>query len=515
METNECKVLTFLFERKRMLKDKDLSDSMCFSYKPIGVMEGTEYTVGKAKTFVTNKAVSIAIVPKGDEEEKDNTSKFRISISHMTDLYSLEDKYVYGFPLLINSKKTDIDVYIKEMSELIKDLRDFKLVHFVGGGDPLYNKLFLSDSTTSIDLEGNDYYELFDLIYGTMLDDIKEVTTKKEYEQVDRANIVLPSNYIYADDIYNTVNKTVRCQDDAIKKIATAIAKNSRLENPALKSNLLIAGPTGVGKSEIFRVINNKFNIPITFEDSNEYTANGYKGKDVIEMLIHLIDNANGDVDKAQRGILIVDEIDKKVAKSSDHEVFSSAVINSLLKMMEGHVYNVPMGKSEVQFDTSLLTFAFLGAFSGIEEYSNKRSLGFMTREQEEEQNKTTFQYTNDTIGKYGLIPEFMGRCDSLIVMNSLGVDDFVEIIKTSDKSQLLLYKYLLESQGIDFIYDDKTIEAIAKKAVELKLGARSIKKIIENSLAVANYSLFARNNYKKLIISEETIEDNTKFILK
>jgi ATP-dependent Clp protease ATP-binding subunit ClpX len=184
---------------------------------------------------------------------------------------------------------------------------------------------------------------------------------------------------------------------------------------------------------------------------------------------------------------------------------------------MEGHVYTFQTAKNgQVEFDTSQLTFAFLGAFSGIEEYSNKKMpLGFVTQEQIEESKKIKNIYNDDTLKKYGLLPEFVGRCDTIVTMNSLGVEDFIKIIKTSDKSQLLLYKYLLKDIGIDFIYDEKTIEAIAKKANELGLGARSIKKIVENALSVASYQLFARNKFHKLIISPETIEDNKAYILK
>ena len=233
-------------------------------------------------------------------------------------------------------------------------------------------------------------------------------------------------------------------------------------------------------------------------------------------MLAHLIDKADGDIERAQRGILVLDEVDKKAANgSSDHDIYTTAVIDSLLKMMEGHEYSVPVEKGvEVPFNTSQLTFAFLGAFSGIEKLAkNHKSIGFSTTQEREQTIKDL--YNDETLKKFGLKPEFLGRCDVVVAMNQLSVDDFVRIINTSNKSQLLLYKYLLRDIGIDFIYDDKTIEAIAKKANELKLGARSIKKIVDNTLAIANFQLFSRNSYSKLIISPETIEDNHQYILR
>ena len=183
---------------------------------------------------------------------------------------------------------------------------------------------------------------------------------------------------------------------------------------------------------------------------------------------------------------------------------------------MEGHTYSVDTQTGGFDFDTSLLTFVFLGAFSGIEELSSKRkTMGFMTEEDIKEQENVRNQYSDDTLKKYGLLPEFIGRCDTIVTMNQLYTDDFIRIINTSNKSQLILYKELFKSLGINFIYDDKTIEAIAKKADELKLGARSIKKIVENALYFANYELFSKNNYSELIISPETIEDNKQYILR
>ena len=520
MDRSEETVLTFLFERSRLPVDGvDPENGTAYLvYKPLEVISGVEVTIGKAKALLAKKVKTATENLISDENDHDTTYQF----SHIQDLYGLGDRFVYGFPLIINSKcKMDPKQVIKEMNELIKDLRDYKIIHVFGGLEPTYLKLFLSDGQSNIALEGNNYYELFDTIYSTLMEDMREIVVpKKEIiadPQVSRYNRVIPGDYLYADDIFNVVSKTVRRQDDAIRKIATAIAKNSRLESPTLKSTMLVCGPTGVGKSEIFRVIHDEFDIPITFEDSNEYTASGYKGKDTIEMLQHLIQNAGGDIEKAQRGILAVDEIDKKVSGDEQHAVYAGAVINSLLKMMEGHVYNVPYGKNgEVQFDTSLLTFAFLGAFSGIEQFSNvKRNIGFTTPEQDAEAKDVKNIYTTDAIKLYGLLPEFVGRCNTLVTLGDLEIDDLVEIIKTSNKSQLLLYAYLFKTIGIDFIYDEKTILAIAKKAKDLKLGARSINKIVEDALEIANFQLFARNTYSKLIISPETIEDNKQFILK
>ena len=157
----------------------------------------------------------------------------------------------------------------------------------------------------------------------------------------ERLGIVPEPTIIYADDIYDFTSRSVICQDEQIKAIAASIAKNQRIRDPRLKDNLLICGPTGVGKSEIFRCISKELGIPVTFEDSTEYTAAGYVGKSVSDMLYNLFLSADGDIHKAERGIIIVDEIDKKISGDGQHDVYTKAVLDSLLKMAEGHKYHV------------------------------------------------------------------------------------------------------------------------------------------------------------------------------
>lgn len=512
METQKNTALAILFERKKLKEDENAT---IYTYTPLEVINGQEISNDDNILFITKHVKSLKGIETDNKNEETLTYEFPI----LSDVSCTFDSYVYAFPLIIDEKdkkdKTIISNYKNEMIRLVKDAKKYKLIHIVNKSDS-FNKLFLDYKGTKISISGDNYYELFDLLYSTTLDTIDSLIPKSPLVET-KSDSVLPSEYLYSNEIFDKVSKTVICQDEQIKQVATALAKNSRLESPSLKSTIILCGPTGVGKTEIFRAIKNSFDIPIKFEDSTEYTAASYKGKDVIEMLAHLIEEADGDVEKAQRGILVIDEIDKKISRNNEHETYTKAVIDSLLKMVEGHVYNVPLGRNdEVEFDTSLVTFAFLGAFSGIEKFSNKNtSMGFISQETLAETQNIKNIYNDDTLKKYGLLPEFVGRCDTIITMNKLGIDDFVKIIKTSNKSQLLLYKYLFKDIGIDFIYDDRTIEAIAKKANELGLGARSIKKIVENALAVANYQLFARNNFSKLIISPETIEDNKQFILR
>ena len=516
----ETEILTILFERKVLTK-KD--GSIIYTYLPLEVLRGKEHNFDGTKIFST-PAKSVRSLRHVENENK-NEDEHTFEFNYMDDICNMDEKYVYGFSVIVdNQTPSDIKKLYDWMTDDIEEIKQHTIFHTYKDVDG-WCKLFVTVNDLNVNVDPANYYELQDLMYG-QLDDFSH--DMHELLESNKERITMPSFVVtldpevkplFSNEIYDAVSKTVKCQDEQIKRVATAISKNSCLTTPPLKSNMLICGSTGVGKSEIFRSIHENFGIPVAFEDSNEYTASGYKGKDITEMLLHLYESADGDIEKAQRGILVVDEIDKKAG--NEHEVFTSAVINSLLKMMEGHVYTLNtnpngMGGDNIEFDTSLLTFAFTGAFSGIEKYSNtRRSLGFMSEEQKQEQDKVTNLYTEETLKKYGLLPEFLGRCDTIITMNDLTEADLIKIMNTSNKSQLLLYRNYLAGRGIRFLYDDKTIEAIARKAVELKRGARSIKKIVETALGAANYEIQSNRRFNELIITPETIEDNKKYILR
>ena len=525
MENSEYEVLTFLFERKVLTK-KD--SGVIYIYLPLDVVRGKEYNFNGVKTLSVPIANKLVRTLGGIDIENDTNNHFNINedtleFGFIDDIDCINEQYVYGFSIIIDDQTPEqINQLQKWMKEEVQEIKKHALFHTYIDNDG-WCKFFITVNGLNVNLDPTNYYELQDILYG-MLDDLNvdiQELVEENKERISVPSIIMADNpnRLYSNVVYDKVSKTVICQDEQIRTVASVLAKNSALRNSSLKSNMLIVGPTGVGKSEMFRSIHENFGIPVAFEDSNEYTAASFKGKDVTEMLLHLYENAEHDIERAQRGILIIDEIDKKAG--NEHETFTSAVINSLLKMMEGHVYSIStnphgMGGKEIEFDTSHLTFAFLGAFSGIEQLSEKRrTLGFMTDEQKEEQNKKENIYTEETLKKYGLLPEFLGRCDTIVTMNELGLEDLIKIMNTSNKSQLILYKKLYDDMGITFMYDDKTIEAIAKKAIELKRGARSIKKIVERALAEVNYEIFSDNHYTKLIISPETLEDNKQYILK
>lgn len=498
---------TIAYIYKRKLIDED-NDYMSYTYSLVGVAVGKEEEIGNySYTFTPDSTMC------SNEELIDKTF---VSID---DPACLSEEYVYSFPsYLADMDEEDIyQMYEKSLDEA-GVVSDYTLCQIYQKGSTSINTQYIDpDRYDLIDLSTDGIDGLISILSNKheKVSEVKDII--KEIYSIESLNGPTPEpvKHIFANEIYEQTSKTVICQDEQIKEIAAAIAKNQRITTPVLKDNLLICGPTGVGKSEIFRCIGKQLDIPVISEDSTEYTAAGYVGKSVTDMLYQLYLAANGDIKKAERGIIIADEIDKKISGNSQHEVYTTAVLDALLKMSEGHKYHVETKNCQFDIDTSFITFVFSGAFSGIEQFNErKRNLGFVSEEDQKEAAKTTNCYTEQNLVKYGLKPEFLGR-NTLVVMNSLDVEDFKKIITESDKSVLLLYKYLFEEIGIKLIYDDSCIEAIAVKAKELGVGARSIKKIIEKAFKLIKYQAFSEKQYSELIITPETFEDNTKFILR
>lgn len=486
----EVEAIAYIYQRKKV---KDEDGFQCFVYEPCRMTKGFENTYQKDSFFITDSGEYIPFIE---------------------DIYSLDDEFVYAFPYVIEGMSKDAkEKLFKKLKQEAHEAENYILFQiYLEEDSSLTTFATPSEILANINVNVRDKDGL-KVLKNTTIDqtvEIKDLVCKETIMQIETNERPI----IYTDTLFDKIRQTVICQDEQIKQIVTAIVKNQRLKNPKLKSNLLVCGPTGVGKTEIFRCISDYANVPILIEDSTEYTAASYKGKDVTEMLSHLLDNADGDIEAAQRGILIVDEIDKKVS-SGDHATFTSAVIQSLLKMMEGHTYIIQKkGQETVEFDTSKLTFAFLGAFSGIEEYiKTKNGIGFGSPVKKEVTNNEEL-YNVETLKKYGLLPEFIGRNDAIVVMNSLKEEDLIKIIKESNKSQLLLYKEFYDSLGISFEYSEEVILKIAQEAEKLGLGARGIKTIVEKALKVANYYALSSNPGKKLVLLPEITTDSTKYIL-
>lgn len=278
------------------------------------------------------------------------------------------------------------------------------------------------------------------------------------------------------------VKEKIINQDELVKKVVTAIVYNQRLVESdldiddirLLKKVLLVLGKTGTGKTEVMKQVSKNLGIPYVIEDATKFTMEGYVGRSTSDMLIDLYKAADYDLEAAQTGLLIIDEIDKKSKGQETGTVSSTGVQTSLLKMLEGETVTLTIdkgpAKEEIQFDTSMLTIFLMGAFSGIEKKVS-RTIGFNNNEKQENQ-----VYSNDDLTAYGMIPELVGRISAVVKTKDLELEDFKDIITKSTISPLKLQEKFYKSLGIELNFDDEFIEKLAKTAKEKNIGARGIK---------------------------------------
>lgn len=264
-------------------------------------------------------------------------------------------------------------------------------------------------------------------------------------------------------DMEKEVLKSIIGQDVAVRKIITAIYRAINFKT--VKSNILVIGNSGTGKTETIKQIAKRLNIPYTIEDATKYTQEGYYGADVNEMILNLLENSNMDNHKAQNGIIVIDEIDKKAGHEVSHDVAGTEVLKSLLKIIEGTTIKVPVEMDSynvnlVDFDTKNIIIIFLGAFSGLDIIRDKRlnsnPLGFSIKE---ETHKSKAKFLKQDLVKYGLPEEFVGRIDTIIEMNELTKKDLALILKKSELSIFKRYQNELSNMGITLIYNDDLFE--------------------------------------------------------
>ena len=308
-------------------------------------------------------------------------------------------------------------------------------------------------------------------------------------------------------------------QDKQVRQIITAIYRTIEFEN--MKTNLLVIGNSGTGKTETVTQIAKRLNIPYTIEDATKYTKEGYYGEDVENMIYNLLDNANQNVERAQHGIIIIDEIDKK-AGHADHDISGTDVLKSLLKIIEGttiKMYNPedPYSDEKINFNTKDIVIIFLGAFSGLEKIRDKRlnstPLGFSSKTREAETTKS--RYIKKDLVEYGMPEEFVGRIDTIIEMNKLNKENLVTILKTSKLSIFRIYEAELEKKGIALDYNSKLFEAIAEESLALDTGARELKNTVNYVFENIMYDVISNpGKYSKCTLDLDIVHDNTKYKL-
>ena len=324
-------------------------------------------------------------------------------------------------------------------------------------------------------------------------------------------------------DIKSLEKGVLQCiigQDKQVRQIITAIyrAKNFK----TIKSNVLIIGNSGTGKTATIEQIAKRLHIPYTIEDATKYTQEGYYGADVNDMIFNLLENARFDFEKAQNGIIIIDEIDKK-AGHGEHDVSGVEVLKSLLKIIEGTRIKIPnpsdpFAEDLIDFDTKNITIIFLGAFSGLNKIRDKRlnknPLGFVGISSQEKDVQSS-RFLKQDLVEYGMPEEFVGRIDTIIEMNKLTKHDLAVILRKSKLSIFKKYQAELSEKGIKLEYDVRLFELIAEKSLALDTGARELSNTVNYIFENILYDVIANpNKYTKCKLFLEIVEDNTKYEL-
>lgn len=340
--------------------------------------------------------------------------------------------------------------------------------------------------------------------------------TKEAYDNRHDNAIHLPN----INQLEKDVLKSIIAQDTQVRQIITAIYRTINFQS--IKSNILIIGNSGTGKTETIKQIAQKLKIPYTIEDATRYTQEGYYGASVDEMLINLIEAADGDIKKAQRGIIVIDEIDKKRSNGDINDVAGTCVLKSLLKIIEGTVVRLPdyfYEEENINFDTSHLIIIFSGAFSGIDNVRNERlnskQLGFNSCLDTHDSNAPKAPIIKKDLVRYGMPEEFVGRIDTIVEMNNLKKEDLALILKKSNLSIFRRYQTELRYQGVALKYNPELFEAIAEASLAVDTGARELSNTVNKMFSNILYDVFSNpRKYSLCTLSTDIVKDNKKYTL-
>ncbi len=337
-------------------------------------------------------------------------------------------------------------------------------------------------------------------------------------------------------EIKKSLDDYIIGQDEAKKVLSVAVynhvkrikAKEEGKELNFEKSNILMLGPTGSGKTLLARTLAKIINVPFAVADATTLTEAGYVGEDVENILLKLIKAANGDVKAAEKGIIYVDEIDKICKKGENmsitRDVSGEGVQQALLKIIESTVASVPPtgGRKHpqqefIQIDTTDILFICGGAFVGLEKVVEKRQdnngvgFGRTVKNVDRDYSRNMHDLQPDDLIKYGLIPEFVGRLPIVATLEPLTEDMLVRILKEPKNSVVKQFTESFKLDGIDIKFEEKALKAIAKQAIKLKTGARGLRTIVEKKVLNVMFEAPSDKTIKKVIITEQSILEGTE----